>query len=163
MTSDFKSLSWKPSQKSIDNLLPALERFVILLYGRTLSVTNINDARKLLFSEGKRSQENIPPTRGALIQHIKRAAFQSGYVWAQSVIPCQIIPSPSEWGWLNSDQEWIPKWTDLPDASSACNELIHCGCKEACHGNCKCSKASLRCTTLCACSGHCYSTDTNVE
>ena len=38
----------------------------------------------------------------------------------------QEIPLPTEWGQEESENGWVPKWTDLPEASAACQELIHC-------------------------------------
>ena len=78
----------------------------------------------------------------------------------QALISQQDIPSPTEWGWEQSENGWIPKWTDLPEASVACQELIRCGCKKSCQGLCKCFRANLSCTTLCACAGHCSRQDT---
>ena len=114
----------------------------------------MNEARQELFARG-RSVENIPPTQGALIQHVYRAAFQAGYIWGQALVPQQQLPSPSNWGWEETQDGWMAKWTTLPEASTACNELLRCGCKKSCQGLCKCFRAKLKCTFLCACAGHC--------
>ena len=37
----------------------------------------------------------------------------------------------------------MPKWTTLPEASTACNELLHWGCKKSCQGLCKYFRAKL--------------------
>lgn len=42
------------------------------------------------------------------------------------------LPSPLEWGWKNEDGFMIPFWTELKEASLACEELIKCGCKKGC-------------------------------
>jgi len=55
--------------------LGLLERFVVLLYDRTNSCTAVNVARKQLFSRNDRAVDNIPPSRDALLQHVKRACF----------------------------------------------------------------------------------------
>jgi hypothetical protein len=72
--------------------------------------------------------ENIPPTENALKQHIKRAVYQAGYVWYQSLQKVQSLPCPSEWGWKSVDGNWTPLWTTIPQASKVCQELIRCGC-----------------------------------
>ena len=95
-----------------------LERYVVLLYSKTSEANQVNEARQALFVKGTRALEDIPPTKGALTQHIRRAMFQAGYVWGQALI--FYIPLPTEWGWEQSENGWIPKWTDLPDASVAC-------------------------------------------
>ena len=53
-----------------------LERFVILLFDRTSGSVDINEARKLIFTQKRRSLENVPPTKAALEQHIKRVYGQ---------------------------------------------------------------------------------------
>ena len=105
--------------------------------------------------KGTKPLENIPPTQGALVQHVRRAVFQAGYIWGQALIVQQEVLSPTEWGWKESESMLVPNWTDLPEASVACQELIRCGCKKSCQGLCKCFRAHICCTTLCACAGHC--------
>ena len=41
----------------------------------------------------------------------------------------QVIPDFAEWGWKLDEKvkQWVPFWTDLPDGSSACSLLLHCG------------------------------------
>lgn len=131
-----------------------LERFVVLLYDRTSDVMEVNEARKQLFTQKSRSLENLPPTQAALKQHIKRASYQSN-CWKQCLTTHYELPSPADWGWRKDITGWQPLWTTLPQASETCYELIHCGCKKGCTGLCKCLKASLKCTALCACSGEC--------
>ena len=65
----------------------------------------------------------------------------------------QELPSPAEWDWQQSPEDWSPKWTTLAEASKACSELISRGCKRACRGLCKCTEANLPCTALCSCAG----------
>ena len=50
------------------------------------------------------------------------------------------------------ENEKIPLWTDLLQASNVCIELVKCGCKK---GRCKCSTSDLKCTELCQCFGRC--------
>ena len=133
-----------------------LERFVVIMYSRTSPHQDVNHARQSMFSQGTRSIESIPPTQAALEQHVKRAAFQAGHVWGRTLDPIQELPSAADWGWHLSSDGWTPTWSTLPEASEACNELIKCGCKSACRGLCKCTKANLPCTALCTCNGNCY-------
>ncbi|KAG0720495.1 hypothetical protein GWK47_048390 [Chionoecetes opilio] len=114
----------------------------------------VNDARKRLFAHKSRALENIPPTQAALQQHIKRASLQ-GNCWNQTLVLNPELPIPSDWGWTKEASGLQPLWTTLPEASKSCHELIHCGCKKGCTGRCKCTKAALKCTALCACSGDC--------
>ena len=47
-----------------------IERFVILIYDRTSTYTDVNQARKKLFAKTA-SVKRIPPTLAALEQHVK--------------------------------------------------------------------------------------------
>ena len=135
--------------------MEAIERFVVIMYDCTSAIQNVNDARQKLFAQQGRLLENIPPTSAALRQHLLRAVFQAGYVWGQSLVKDPVIPSPDAWGWKQDGTKWKPVWTSLPQAQQSCYELIRCGCKQGCRGHCKCVKANLQCTALCACSGDC--------
>lgn len=153
VTEAFHEMLQMPQELS-DLSLSQLERFVVLIYDRTSACVGVNEARKHLFTRKSRSLENIPPTQAALRQHIKRAMYQA-HVWNLALVIRPQLPSPSDWGWVNSDDGWQPLWTTLPEASQSCYELLHCGCKKGCCGHCKCKKAELKCTALCACSGDC--------
>lgn len=155
ITEVFQRLSATPDEVTEADL-KELERYVVLLYSRTSQLTDVNEARKHLFSYCNRNLENIPPSRAALLQHVKRAAYQAGYVWGQTLEANPTLPSPSEWGWkLDSERIWVPLWSTLPEASKGCRELITCACKKRCTGRCQCAKASLPCTQLCFCGGQC--------
>ena len=154
ITSIFVSLANTP--ESVESSVTSLERFVILLYDRTSSLEDINQARKHLFAQKGRSIKNIPPTKAALVQHIKGAVYQAGYCWEQATTSSPDLPCPSEWGWKRKEPcSWEANWTSLPEATVACKELLRCGCKKGCKKNCKCSKAALQCTALCQCGGQC--------
>ena len=140
-----------------DKTMEVLERFVVLMYDRTSELSKVNEARQHLFSRKGRSLQNIPPTQDALQQHTKHCVYQGGFVWGQCLQKTPKLPSPEEWGWERTDgSPWKPKWTTIAQAQQACYELIHCSCKKACRGLCKCFKASLKCTALCFCEGSCF-------
>ena len=150
ITSIFVSLANTP--ELVESSVTSLERFVILLYDRTSNLEDINQARKHLFAQKGRSIKNIPPTKAALVQHIRWAVYQAGYCWAQATTPSPVLPCPSEWGWKRKEPcSWEANWTSLPEATVACRGRLRCGCKD----NCKCSKAALQSTALCQCGGQC--------
>ena len=120
----------------------------------TTTHTSVNQARKELFAQKGRPIDLIPSTQAA--QHVKRATYQAGYCWSQSCIATPEMPSPSVWGWTKKHTgKWDDFWTDLPDATEACRELLRCVCKKGCCGQCKCLKAAFKCTTLSFCAGNC--------
>ena len=156
VTPAFCILASTPDLSSVGDQLEVLERFVVLLYDRASTEMKVNEARKQLFSQKGRPMDGLPPTQAALAEHIKRAAYQAGHVWAQMFVAVPNLPSPSEWGWVQtSNGGWEVEWTALPEASQACCELFRCGCKKGCRRQCKCVKAALQCTALCLCGGLC--------
>ena len=69
---------------------------MVVMYSRTCPHQTVNEARQVLFAQGNKSIENIPPTQAALAQHIKRAAYQEGHAWGQALEPMQELPSPAK-------------------------------------------------------------------
>ena len=111
----FKCLMNVPLIDTLQDVMPVLERFVVLMYDRSSICMNVNDARKELFAHKGRSIESIPPTADALFQHSKRSVYQSGYCWGQCPVFVPELPSPSDWDWQKvPDQTWQPSWTNLP-------------------------------------------------
>ena len=150
VTAIFASLSKLPSLKTTKEAMPAIERFVVGLYSKTLETNEVNNARQMLISCHNRDIDNVPPTRAALYQHLLRAVYQAGYVWGQTLTSVQILPSPSVWGWKKVSDQWTPYWTELPDVRKACNEIRSCGCKTICSKRCGCLKRG-GCTARCRC------------
>ncbi len=153
VTDAFIELLGMSNELSEESML-LLEQFVVLMYNRTSEVTEVNEARKQLFTKKSRILENIPPTKAALVQHIRHTYFQAN-IWSQSLLTSPQISDPSDWGWVKESNGWQPLWTTLPEASNSCHELIRCRCKKGCTGCCKCAKAALKCTALCLFSGDC--------
>lgn len=131
-----------------------LERFTVILYDKNCELDNVNEARKELFCQKSKSMEKLPPTKDALLQHSKRAAYQAG-VWCTSEHSQQHTPNPEGWGWTQKlgSASWVPLWNILPIASKACTELVKCNCKSqrGCTGRCACKTARWNCTELCKC------------
>ena len=112
VTPTFLALSAGPAEVT-DEDIAMLERFTIVLYDRTSSMMNIDEARQLLFTKKGRAMDAIPPTRAALVHHIKRAVYQGGHYWGKMFHVTMDMPSAG---------------------STASRELIRCGCKKECTG-----------------------------
>ena len=124
---------------------------------------HVDTARKHLFAKG-RQLDRIPPSKAALIEHVKRAAYQAGHVWGQSCVAQQNLPNPSDWGWTKeASDRWVPFWSALPEAAKSGKELIKCGCKKACRLPRKSLSASLTCTELCHCAGTCFTFTSDID
>ena len=134
--------------------MATLERFTILLYDHTSSLVNVDEARKQLFTNKGRAMGAIPPTRAALVQHIKMAVHQGGHCWGKALQAFPDNPTQENLGWTDHCN-WKPLWTTLPEAATSTRELLCCGCKKECRGQCKCKKAASKCTALCQCGGEC--------
>ncbi len=111
----------------------------------------VDDARLELFARKQRSYKSIPPTRAALMQHLKRSAYQAKCIWSQATVCQPETLSPADWGWTKESNIWKTCWTTLPPIATSCQELTKCGCKMECRGNCKCYRFNLPCTALCSC------------
>ena len=122
-----------------DKDMKCIEAFIIFMNTHQRDKHDINQARKMLFCQKGRAIENIPPTKAALIEHIRRSTYQGAICWGQCLVANQQLPCPSDWGWLKGIV-WQPNWTTLPDASSTCRELLKCNCKNNCKGKCMVSK-----------------------
>ena len=158
LTQTMITLTENPDEFTEDSVhMAVIEKFTVLMYNKTSSKSTVNEARQFLFTHKLKSLESIPPTKAALFQHTKRAVLVSSFIWHRANQRILSIPDPSVYGWEWNDRllAWVPYWTDLDDASSACALMLHCGCKKSCSKKCKCAQAGLRCTPLCNCEAGC--------
>ena len=94
------------------------------MYDRSSATNSIDAARLELFSRKQRSYDSILPTQAALIQHIKRGAYQAGCIWGQATI-CQMeINSSEDWGWKKQDDMWQIFWTALPPIANSLRSVV---------------------------------------
>ena len=139
----------------IDSKLPvelvALERFVCATYAPSGSST-LSSLRWELFQSRNLEGELLPPTVGTLFPHIQRTNFicmrDKSYT-----APRPILPNLENNGWnLREDGTgYEPVRCIKPPAPCAVLELVKCGCRKSCSGNCSCLKNNLPCTPLCKC------------
>ena len=154
-------LNWYQCEKSSKHHHKRLQRNAWLCLRGLLSLymtvkqpyESKRGATKALFKEA-RSLDSIPPTGAWLEQHVKKAVFQGGYLWGQTLLCQPVLSSPSDSGWRQFNNSWSPFWIALPQAKESCHELIRCGCRSSCRGPCKCLKANSACTGLCNCGGN---------
>jgi hypothetical protein len=55
------------------------------MYDRSSSTTDINEARLDLFARKQKLYDDIPPSKAALTEHVKRAVLQEGNTWGHSL------------------------------------------------------------------------------
>ncbi len=73
-----------------------IDRFVILLYDRTSTCSDIDKGTQNIVTK-KNNVELIPPTKAALEEHVKRAVYQGGHVWGQALLPNPKLPPATVW------------------------------------------------------------------
>ena len=86
----------------------------------TKPATGVNDARLELFARKQRSFDSIPPTKAALLEHSKRAVYQSGVIWSQSAVSQPETQSPQYWDWIQEAYKWKIFWNALPRIATVC-------------------------------------------
>ena len=94
----FAKLSMYPTVFG-DEEKKVLERFVIIMYDKCCSATDIDSVRLDIFARKQKSYDAILPTSAAMDYHTKCAAYQAGCIWGQAITRQMEILSPSEWGW----------------------------------------------------------------
>ena len=90
----------KPVSPSSDDIA-VIESFVISLYSVSCTLTDVNQTRQQIIAQSFRTLEYLPPTKAALLEHVKRRTHQEGYVWGQPIIAKQVLSSPNPWGGSN--------------------------------------------------------------
>ena len=140
---------------SEDHVL-TLAKFVCQAYRpKGLQIESIPELRWHMFCKYMAESDKLPPTLGALRQHIARAHLQA-HVWGQATVHHQNLLDPLENGYFKHDGRLIPTITDLPPAPEAIIEMVMCKCKGNCLTNrCSCHSKELKCTDLCQCSDLC--------
>ena len=149
-TEVFHCLS-SPCDNLTQSEIGVLEECAVIMYDQSSSTNKVNDASLDLFARKQHPYNGIPPSRAALVEHIKRSVLQAGHTWGQSLCKSPTLPSPSRWGWEKDSGVWVPHWTSLASIAALCQELLKCGCRISCSGNCKCFRSGLPCTALCGC------------
>lgn len=164
-----KQRCWKALKKSRDNVIAAfvqlgttdtispemeraLEQFVCQLYLPGTDLSELAAVRWHMFKKSFAESEKLPPTKGALEQHIKRAHYQA-MVWYHDGVAKPKLPEALNYGWTIENNLYLPVVTHLPPAPKAVLELVRCKCvKESCRtARCSCKRANVVCTEMCMC------------
>jgi hypothetical protein len=135
-----------------NTVLSGCLKFLCQLFNANL--TTANALRWHMFRQLKVNQgvEKLPPTEGAMIEHILRAHLQAN-VWVQDLRRKPNLLDPTTLGWSQEeDGSRLPIVSKVPPAPEAVVELVRCGCGVSkCSGTCSCKSNSLPCTDLCGC------------
>ena len=99
MTNAFNTLSHMSTEESITAAMSSVEQNVVFVYDITSTCATVNEAHRDRFTRKGRAIESITPTSAALLQHVKRAAYQAGYYWRQALVAVPDLLGLSSWGW----------------------------------------------------------------
>ena len=134
--------------------LKKMERFVCALYNDP-RCNDVNELRYKLFCKSKNLQSHqLPPTKGALTYHLKRANYQA-FLWKHA-LETQTDQAPDGHGWQMKEGQLEIYWTNQAPAPDAVMELVCCGCKGLCQTRrCSCVGNGLPCTEACTCQDNC--------
>ena len=147
-----------------DNAL--FEEFVCRLYQPKTKENRLSRLRWNMFKQSQAEAERLPPTSGALRQHILRAHYQC-IIWCNDIVPVVDMPNATEYGWCNTDGRLTAVVSDVKPAPEAVVELVRCKCIGGrCHGRCSCFTAGMVCTQMCRCDAHpdnCDNVDTTLH
>ena len=98
----------------VEHQLDKIQR-VDVVWDKTNTGSEVNMVGFEQFARKGRDVNNIPPTKGALLQHARRAAYQAGHCWSQTIEPQIEIPRPAGWGWVGTDGgKWGVVWSNFP-------------------------------------------------
>ena len=78
MSDAFKALSWSPSGITLDSSICVINEFIAYVYAG--ESVQLNTARFDIYKRSKSFRE-LPQSEDALRLHVKRSAFQAGWIW----------------------------------------------------------------------------------
>lgn len=141
-----------------DSLLSTLTGFVCAAYApKSITTKTISELRWHLFTKHMAESDKLPPTIGALKQHILRVHIQAR-VWEQATITHQDAQlDPLENGYFkDADGRLKPTTIDVLPAPEVIVEVVRCHCETDCSSaRCFCITNNLTCTDLCQCGSQC--------
>ena len=153
----FKELSSSPSEITSEHE-QAVTKFILLLYRCTPTLPLAEARLDYLNHTHQETLRSVPPSPAALLQHIKRAAYISGYLWGKAEQASPTLPDIEQWGWSFSGEDVLaPVWT-LKRSDNVFKILVKsCGCGEqgkmCMRETCSCKRR--KCLPFCKCRGDC--------
>ena len=149
LSSIFIELSNRPS--SIDeNTFDSLCALVYEAYNLTKEVPLKTRRKDHLISTPTVNLRMLVPSPSGILQHIKRACIQAGYLWKLCELETD-IPDPTEWGWKPvPGGSYVPRWQD--EAVTYISPIIAtCSCSKGDCSKCSWKNFSMKCLIYCKC------------
>ena len=161
VTKAFEQLSWNPQREVIVNNMAEIEQFVNHCYGQA-QIQSVNEARFQMFTSSVSGNlRELPPSRNSLELHIMRSAYQSGWIWGNTLSQA-VCPPVTEWGWLcangiSLEIEWYRRNSGISEVMTLAKLIKTCKCKQSntsCK-RCNCSRLKFGCLKFCNCKQTC--------
>ena len=90
-----------------DDIFRQMERYVCLLYKpATSKFESLTDLRWALFAKFGKEGKQLPPTKGTLVPHTRRAYYHA-LVLKKSILPCPNIPLVTDFSWIEKTDSYI--------------------------------------------------------
>lgn len=167
ISSDFReqAMVFDTHSASTTDVVEAGEKALVCLYNGKLG-EGLNSLRYKRFCEKVATSTShvlpmsLPPTSAAAKFHSLRVYYQ---VQQWKGTADELLPS--DWGWKESDGEFIPVQTDLPPAPQELLQIIRCTCTTDCSSlRCGCRKHNIECSVACInCKGSACTNSSQVE
>ena len=134
-----------------------VEKFLVkVYYSKKVNTNSWTDERAAHFKrQASVNIRQLPLSRPGLIEHIKLACIQGGWLWGECIANVQ-IPDVTEWGWQHGNEdEYVPRWQTVDETFTIDNVTQTCSCRKATCKSCKCAKSGLACLPFCGCEKSC--------
>ena len=146
----FKKLSNCPKKIEVNDF-DKLCNFVYEAYGLTKQAPFKSRRTDHLISIPNVNLRMLVPSTSGILQHIKRACIQAGYLWKLCELEIA-IPNPIDWGWKRlADCSFVPRWQDEVVTDNIKSVIATCSCAKGECKNCSCKKSKLKCLIYCKC------------
>ena len=157
ITHVFRELSNMPESVTEEQMI-ILECYILFVYSPNVDPSRgLNEYRMLDFEcTTHNNLRLIPPSMNALLEHVKRACYQGGWIWRHCMVN-RNPPNPECWGWKLDNGHFRPKWDTRASNMKKLEDIVTttCSCKVAKCKNCSCGKNNLKCLPFCKCQRKC--------
>ena len=108
------------------------------------------------FEHSVHSNLHLLPPKAGHIEHVKRDAFEVGWVAYQCKENID-LPSPELWGCkLTENGKFLPKWQEIENPIDPKRLVtVTCSCIKAKSSSCQCSRLEIGSITFCKCQWQC--------
>ena len=166
-TKAFHDLSWLPQKEIVIERFDTIGKFIVAAYKGDMNSKLMSHAINcLLLWRLEISGRSHLHGSNALQMHVLRSAFQSGWVWSNT-LSAENCPLKSEWGWnmIPEEDRLTLKWTEhknIPNHFQLTNIIKTCTCNRirAKCLNCVCGKMKYKCLRFFNCKLICLSRQT---